>query len=94
MIKRKRETANATGNGKKRRHSSQVDMAAGSSQLVGKKRCRDIEALPKGRAEDEEDTVILSKVEDNIQQLRQRVDFVYHQVHLYYGPEIWFKDHS
>lgn len=34
-------------------------MAAGGSQLVGKKRCRDIEALPKGRAEDEEDTVIL-----------------------------------
>lgn len=82
-------TASATGNERERHYSSQIDLAAGGLQLAGKKRCRDNEGLPKGIAEDEEDgpgnlrdSIILSKaMEDDIQQLRQRMSFFTSQVH-------------
>ena len=90
IVQRKRVNASETGNGKGLHHStSEGDFLEGSSQLVGKKRCRDDEVSPQGDAAYEEEagaethqeeTILSKAMEDNIQQLRQRVDSFTHQV--------------
>jgi hypothetical protein len=91
VINVKEWNANDACNKKERHHSLDNEFTKGSSQLISKKRRRDNEGLSQDNIKNKEEAgleilqeePILSKaIEDNIQQIRQRVGCFACEIHL------------
>lgn len=89
-MQRENLAASNTGNGKIWHITTESDLANGSSEVVRKKRCRGKDSLQEGSPDNKEDepetlqdeAILYKAMEGEIQQLRQKVDSLTHQVHI------------